>query len=51
MFTSGSMLVEDDSTADDEVTEITLNRDLEQQICNAIEPRFLLQLVCGRNTS
>ncbi|XP_062178168.1 E3 ubiquitin-protein ligase UPL6 isoform X2 [Alnus glutinosa] len=39
-----SMLVEDDSTADDEVTEITLNRDLEQQICNAIEPRFLLQL-------
>ncbi|KAK9992027.1 hypothetical protein SO802_027012 [Lithocarpus litseifolius] len=38
------MLVDDDMIIDDEVTEIILNRDLEQQICNAIDPRFLLQL-------
>ncbi|XP_023910665.2 E3 ubiquitin-protein ligase UPL6 [Quercus suber] len=38
------MLVDDDMIIDDEVTEVILNRDLEQQICNAIDPRFLLQL-------
>ncbi|XP_075654169.1 E3 ubiquitin-protein ligase UPL6 [Castanea sativa] len=38
------MLGDDDMIIDDEVTEIVLNRDLEQQICNAIDPRFLLQL-------
>jgi hypothetical protein len=45
MFASGSMLVDDDMITGDEITEIILNRDLEQQICNAIDPRFLLQLV------
>lgn len=45
MFASGPMLGDDDMIIDDEVTEIVLNRDLEQQICNAIDPRFLLQLV------
>lgn len=45
MFASGPMLVDDDMIIDDEVTEIVLNKDLEQQICNAIDPRFLLQLV------
>lgn len=30
----------------DESMEIFLNKDLEQQICDAIDPRFLLQLVC-----
>lgn len=39
-----SMLVDDDMITGDEITEIILNRDLEQQICNAIDPRFLLQL-------
>ncbi|KAM4116643.1 hypothetical protein ACB094_02G066300 [Castanea mollissima] len=38
------MLGDDDMIIDDEVTEVVLNRDLEQQICNAIDPRFLLQL-------
>ncbi|XP_030974239.1 E3 ubiquitin-protein ligase UPL6 [Quercus lobata] len=38
------MLVDDDMIIDDEVTEVILNRDLEQQICNAMDPRFLLQL-------
>lgn len=45
MFASGPMLVDDDMIIDDEVTEVILNNDLEQQICNAIDPRFLLQLV------
>ena len=35
MFASGSMLVDDDIIRDDAVTEIILNRDLEQRICNA----------------
>ncbi|XP_040990913.1 E3 ubiquitin-protein ligase UPL6 isoform X2 [Juglans microcarpa x Juglans regia] len=39
-----SMLVEDDTVAGDEAIEIGLNKDLERQICNAIDPRFLLQL-------
>jgi len=42
---SGSMSVEDDMTGD-EFMEISLDRKLEQQINNAINPRFLLQLVC-----
>ncbi|KAK8471005.1 hypothetical protein PHAVU_003G118500 [Phaseolus vulgaris] len=40
---NGSMSVEDDMTGD-EFMEITLDRKLEQQINNAINPRFLLQL-------
>ena len=35
MFASDSMLVEDDIITGDEKTEIILNKDLEQQICNA----------------
>lgn len=34
---------------DDEQTEKVLNLGLEQQITNAIDPRFLLQLVCSHN--
>lgn len=44
MLTPGSMVLEDD-TVGDEAAEIMLNRDLERQICNAIDSRFLLQLV------
>lgn len=51
MFTPGSMLVEDDTVAGDEAIEIGLNKDLERQICNAIDPRFLLQLVCLLKTT
>lgn len=40
------MFVEDDMIMGDELMEIVLNKDLEQQICGAIDPRFLLQLVC-----
>lgn len=29
----------------DDVMEVVLNNDLERQICDAIDPRFLLQLV------
>lgn len=43
---SGSSVSEDDMISGDELTEIVLNRDLEQQITNAIDSRFLLQLVC-----
>ncbi|RDY09330.1 E3 ubiquitin-protein ligase UPL6 [Mucuna pruriens] len=39
-----SLIAEDDMTGDDEVMEIALDRKLEQQIYNAINPRFLLQL-------
>ncbi|CAK9136438.1 unnamed protein product [Ilex paraguariensis] len=39
-FTMG----EDDMIVGDELTEKVLNRDLEQQISNAIDPSFLLQL-------
>ena len=35
MFASGSMLVDDDIITGDEVTEIILNKYLEQPICNA----------------
>ena len=35
MFASDSMLVDDDKITGDEKTEIILNKDLEQQICNA----------------
>lgn len=42
---SGSMIAEDDMTGNDEVMEVALDRKLEQQICNAIDPRFLLLLV------
>ena len=43
---SGSVIAKDDMIEDDEVMEIALDRKLEQQIYNAINPRFLLQLVC-----
>lgn len=36
---------EDEIHGGDDPTEIVLNRDLEQQISSAIDPRFLLQLV------
>ncbi|KAF7836898.1 E3 ubiquitin-protein ligase UPL6 isoform X1 [Senna tora] len=39
-----SMIAEDDMTGNDEVMEVALDRKLEQQICNAIDSRFLLQL-------
>ncbi|KAF3456410.1 hypothetical protein FNV43_RR01060 [Rhamnella rubrinervis] len=39
-----SVFVEDDMIMGDELMEIVLNKDLEQQICGAIDPRFLLQL-------
>lgn len=39
------MLGEDDMIVGDDVMEIVLNNDLERQICDAIDPRFLLQLV------
>lgn len=37
--------------AGDTGMEITLNGDLEQQIINAIDSRFLLQLVCDLSIS
>lgn len=40
------MHVEDDVTAGEEPMEVALNRDLDRQINDAIDPRFLLQLVC-----
>lgn len=42
---SDSMIGEDDVTGDDEVMEVALDRKLDQQICNSIDTRFLLQLV------
>ncbi|KAK7246229.1 hypothetical protein RIF29_41089 [Crotalaria pallida] len=39
-----SMIAEDDMIGDDEVMEIAMDRKLEQQICDAIDTRFLLQL-------
>ncbi|OIS96431.1 e3 ubiquitin-protein ligase upl6 [Nicotiana attenuata] len=39
-----SSVSEDDMVIDDEQTEIVLNLGLEQQITNAIDPHFLLQL-------
>ncbi|XP_019419938.1 PREDICTED: E3 ubiquitin-protein ligase UPL6-like isoform X2 [Lupinus angustifolius] len=39
-----SMIAEDDMAGDDEVMEVALDRKLEQQICGAIDTRFLLQL-------
>ncbi|KAK2448472.1 E3 ubiquitin-protein ligase UPL7 [Trifolium repens] len=38
-----SMIAEDDMTGD-EVMEVALDRKLDQQICNSIDTRFLLQL-------
>ncbi|GFQ02234.1 E3 ubiquitin-protein ligase upl6 [Phtheirospermum japonicum] len=42
--TSDSKMGEDEMLIGDELTEIVLNRDLERQISNALDPRFLLQL-------
>ncbi|KAL5782068.1 hypothetical protein ACOSP7_007097 [Xanthoceras sorbifolium] len=41
---SSSTVGEEDITAGDDMMEIVLHRDLEQQITNAIDSRFLLQL-------
>lgn len=42
---SGSTFGEDDIMVGDEVIKPSLDKDLERQIVNAIDPRFLLQLV------
>lgn len=39
------MVGEDDMTEGDDAMEICLNNDLERQICEAIDSRFLLQFV------
>ncbi|XP_073226082.1 E3 ubiquitin-protein ligase UPL6 isoform X2 [Cicer arietinum] len=39
-----SMIAEDDMAGDDEVMEVALDKKLDQQICNSIDTRFLLQL-------
>ncbi|KAF8394715.1 hypothetical protein HHK36_020932 [Tetracentron sinense] len=46
-------LAEDEMTVDEEFREEVMNRDLERQISNAIDPRLLLQLinVLSRGTS
>jgi len=40
-----SKIAEDEMTGEDEVMEVVLDRKLIQQISNAIDTRFLLQLV------
>ena len=45
MFVSDSNTYDDEMLVDDERAEKVLNGDLELQIYNAIDPRFLLQLV------
>ncbi|XP_042055165.1 E3 ubiquitin-protein ligase UPL6-like [Salvia splendens] len=40
-----SSMNEDEMLVGDELSQITLNRDLEQQIFNALDSRFLLQLI------
>lgn len=45
LYNSDSAMSEDEMLVGDELSHITLNRDLEQQIFNALDPRFLLQLV------
>lgn len=45
MSSIGDALGEDDVAVSDQEIELTLNKDVEKQICNAIDPRFLLQLV------
>ena len=47
---SGSTVGEDDMILGDEVVEIVLDDNLEQQISNAIDSRFLLQLVGSLDT-
>lgn len=37
---------DDDMIIDDGSVVVPLNKELEKQISNAIDPRFLLQLVC-----
>lgn len=41
----GAALGDDDVVVSDQDTELALNKDVEKQICDAIDPRFLLQLV------
>lgn len=45
----GSSIDEDEMAVGDEIKVKAISRDLEQQISNAIDPRFLLQLVCHPN--
>lgn len=40
---------DDDMIIDDAPAEAPLSKELEKQISNAIDPRFLLQLVCYFN--
>ena len=47
---SGSTVGEDDMIIGDEIMEIVLDDNLEQQISNAIDSRFLLQLVGSLDT-
>lgn len=49
-LTLGSTVGEDDMVIGDEVEKITLDYKLEQQITNAIDSRFLLQLVGSLDT-
>lgn len=43
-WTAGSVQADDDMNIGDEVMELTLSKDLEQQITSAIDASFLLQL-------
>jgi len=45
LLISDSKIAEDEMTGEDEVMEVVLDRKLNQQISNAIDTRFLLQLV------
>lgn len=40
-------MADDEMSIGDEQSDEVLNLDLEQQISKAIDPSFLLQLVCG----
>lgn len=45
MLSIGATLGDDDVVVSDQEIELALNKDVEKQICDAIDPRFLLQLV------
>lgn len=45
MSSIGALLGEDDVVVSDQEIEFVLDKDVEKQICDAIDPRFLLQLV------
>lgn len=50
-FYRGSGSSDEDDMLIDEVPELVLNKTLEQQITNAVDSRFLLQLVCTYSLS